>query len=44
MMKVKTVLTNVEGQNNTYKTIKDMLKVRNTSMLKLRNTSRHFQL
>ena len=31
MLKVKTTLINAEGQNNTYKTIKDMLKVRNTS-------------
>ena len=41
MLKVKTTLTNAEVQNNTYKTMKDMLKVRNTSMLKLRNTLRH---
>ena len=31
MLKVKTTLINAEGQNNTYKTIKDKLKVRNTS-------------
>ena len=31
MLKVKTILINAEGQNNTYKTIKDMLKVSNTS-------------
>ena len=31
MLKFKTILINSEGQNNTYKTIKDMLKVRNAS-------------
>ena len=31
MLKVKTTHINAEGQNNTYETIKDMLKVRNTS-------------
>ena len=32
MLKVKTTLINAEGQNNIYKTIKDMLKVKNTSI------------
>ena len=31
MLKVKTTLKNAEDQNNTYKRIKDMLKVRNIS-------------
>ena len=30
MLKVKTTLINNEGQKNTYKTIRNMLKVRNT--------------
>ena len=31
MLKVKTTPINAEGQNSTYITIKDMLKVRNAS-------------
>ena len=32
MLKLKTIFINAEGQNNTYKKINDMLKVRNTSI------------
>ena len=31
MLKVKTTLINAEGQNNTSKIIKGMLKLRNTT-------------
>ena len=32
MLNVKTTLINAEDQNNTYKAIKDMPEVRNTSV------------